>query len=333
MLLHERREALLVHREAAVSRELRRQLDREAVGRGQRKGVVGRDVALRRDLLEQPHPARERFGEALLLTPEDVPNAVPVLRQLRIPRRHLFDDDVREPPEVFEADLARLLHGAADDPAQHVAATFVRGGDAVADEERHPAAVVGEHPMRFRRGLVSVPGDTALCLDPCHDRLVAVRLVDRADTLHDRGQPLEPQAGIDVLRWEGRQRPVRVQLVLHEDEVPELEESVAPWAGGRAAGVAAAVLLTPVVVDLGIRPARTRPADRPEVLRARQLHDPLARHPDRLPQRDRGGVLTEPERRVAGVHSGPDPLPLELEVFADELGGELDRAFLEVLPE
>ncbi len=227
---------VLVHREAALAGELRRQLDGEAVGRGQRERVLGRDRALRGDLVEEAHPARERLREALLLGPQDLPDTVPVLLQLGVPRRHLLDDHVCEPPEVVQADLARLLHGAANDPAQDVAAPLVRGRDAVADEERHPAAVVGEHPVRLRRGLVRVPSDPALGLDPGHDRLVAVRLVDGADALHDRGQPLDPHACIDVLRGERRQRPVRVQLVLHEDEVPELEEAVAARAGGRAPG-------------------------------------------------------------------------------------------------
>ena len=187
--------------------------------------------------------------------------------------------------------------------------------------------------MRLPRGLVRVPSDPALGLDPGHDRLVAVRLVDGADALHDRGQPLDPHACIDVLRGERRQRPVRVQLVLHEDEVPELEEAVAARAGGRAPGLPAAVLVAPVVVDLGVGAARPRPSDRPEVLRARQPHDPLAREADRLPERDRGLVLAEPELRVARVHRRPDPVPVDLQVLADELGGELDCAFLEVLPE
>ena len=261
MLRHELAEALLVHCEAALAGELGRQLDREAVGRGQSEGVLGRDVALRRDLLEEPHPARERLREALLLAPQDIPDAALVLRELGVPGRHLLDDHVGEPPEVVEADLARLLHRAAHDPPEDVAAALVRGRDAVADEERHPAPVVGKHAVGLRRGLVGVPGDPALRLDPGHDRLVAVRLVDRANALHDRGQPLHAHAGVDVLRGERRQRPVHVQLVLHEDEVPELEEPVTARARGRAAGIAAAVLLAPVVVDLGVGPARPRPAD------------------------------------------------------------------------
>src|SRR5206468_10954238 len=135
----------------------------------------------------------------------------------------------------------------------------------------HSTAVVGEDAVGLRRGLVRVPRHAALRFDPGHDRLIAVGLVHgaRGDLLHDRREALDAHPGVHVLLREWRQRAVRAELVLHEDEVPELEEAVAPRAGRRAAGVAAAVLLAPVEVDLGVRPAGARPAHRPEVLAAR----------------------------------------------------------------
>src|SRR4029079_2920674 len=112
-----------------------------------------------------------------------------------------------------------------------------------------------------------------------------------------------------------------------------LEEAVAARARGRAAGVAAAVLLAPVEVDLRVRPARPRPTDRTEVLAAREGDDPLARDADLEPVPDRDLVLAETELRIAGVHGRPDALPVELQVVLDEFRRELDRALLEVLAE
>ena len=108
-----------------------------------------------------------------------------------------------------QPDRPRLLDRAPDDPAEDVAAALVRRGDAVADEEGHPAAVVGEDAVRLRRGLRLAEGDAALGGDPGHDRLVAVRLVDRAvrHVLDDRREPLEPHPGVDVLlRQRGQRR-------------------------------------------------------------------------------------------------------------------------------
>ena len=335
VFLHEPLEPVLVDRVPTLPRELLGQLDREAVRRRERECILGRDVSLGRDFVEELHPARKRLRETLFLRTERFADRLPVRLELRVPLAHLLDDDVGKSPQVFEPDLPRLLDSAADDAPEDVTPALVRGHDAVADEAGHPAPVVGEDAVRLRGHLVRVPGNAALLLDPGHDRLVAVGLVDRpgGHPLHDRGQSLEAHARVDVLLRERRQRPVGLELVLHEDEVPELEEAVAARARGRAAGIATAVLLAPVEVDLRVGPARPRPADRPEVLAAREGDDPLARDADLEPVPDRDLVLAEAELRIAGVHSRPDALPLELQVVLDELGRELDRALLEVLAE
>ena len=155
--------------------------------------------------------------------------------------------------------------------------------------------------------------------DPVHDLAIAVGLVDGHDVLQNRRAALEAEAGVDVLLRERRERAVGVQLVRHEDEVPELEEAIAARARRRAVRLAAAVLLAPVPVDLRVRPARPGPAHGPEVLRGRQRDDPLRRHPDLLPELDRDLVRAELQLRVASVHGDPDAIPVELHVLLDEL--------------
>ena len=104
------------------------------------------------ELLEELEAALERLAEALLLEPQNALDLVRLLGELRVRVAHLLDDDAGHAMDVVEADALRLLDGAADDPPQDVAAPLVRRRDAVADEERHPATVVGEDPMRLRRG-------------------------------------------------------------------------------------------------------------------------------------------------------------------------------------
>ncbi len=183
---------------------------------------------------------------------------------------------------------------------------------------------------RIRRVAVR---DAGLLGDPRHDPLVAVRVVDARHALDDPRRALEPEARVDVLLRQRGQRPVRMELVLHEDEVPELEEPLAPRAAGEAVGLPAACLRAEVVVDLRVGTARPGPTDRPEVLRARQRNDPLGRQPDLLPEPDRHLVRAELQLRVAGVDARPDPVPVELQPLADELRRVLDRAVLEVLAE
>ena len=187
--------------------------------------------------------------------------------------------------------------------------------------------------MRLRRlGRVAVR-DAALLGDPAHDRLVAVGLVDAHDVLQDRGGALDAHAGVDVLLRQRRQLPVRMQLELHEDEVPELEEALAAGAARLAVGLTAAVLDAPVVVHLGVRAARPRAADRPEVFRRGQQDDPLDRLADLLPLVVRDLVLAEPQLRVAREDADPEAFGIELQVIEDELPREIDRALFEVLAE
>ena len=132
----------------------------------------------------------------------------------------------------------------------------------------------------------------------------------------------------------GVSEPSACEVELHEDEVPELEEALAALAAGRAVGLAAAVLLAPVVVELGAGAAGPgRPGGSPEVLGARQPDDPLARDSDPLPAGDRRLVLAEPERGIAGEDRRPDPVAVEPHLLGRELPGEVDRAVLEVVAE
>src|SRR4029079_6970466 len=154
-------------------------------------------------------------------------------------------------------------------------------------------------------------GDARLVGDPAHDLLVAVGVVDRVDSLQDPRAALYAEAGVDVLLRQRRQRAVGVQLELHEDEVPELEEAVAV-AARRALGPAAADALAPVEEHLRVRSARPGPTDRPAGVGARQPDDALRRLAHLLPRAHGDLVLAEAELRVAREDRHPDPLGIEL---------------------
>ncbi len=158
--------AVDIDRLAALLRQLDRELEREPVRRREREGLLAGDRLLRPEILEELQAALEGLEEALLLEPQDTRDLVGMRRQLRIRLSHLLDDDARESVDVVEPDALRLLHGAPDDPAQHVAAPLVRRRHAVAHEERHPAAVVGEDPLRLRRRRRVAVGDARLGGDP-----------------------------------------------------------------------------------------------------------------------------------------------------------------------
>src|SRR5438046_2941765 len=145
--------------------------------------------------------------------------------------------------------------------------------------------------LRYRRS--TRPPRTACAGEPAHDVLVAVGVEDRRNLLQDPRAALEAEPRVDVLLRQRRQRTVRVQLELHEDEVPELEEALT-LAARRALGPAAAGAFPPVVEDLRVGPAWPRPADRPEVVGPRQPRYSFGRHALPLPVGNRDLVLAEP---------------------------------------
>ena len=113
--------------EAALLGELDGQLEREAVGVVELEGVLAGDVSARGDLVEELQAARERLREALLLGGQRGLDLRAVLLELGIGGAHVRDHGAGEPGEErrFEPDPLAVLHRAADDPAQDVAAPLV----------------------------------------------------------------------------------------------------------------------------------------------------------------------------------------------------------------
>ena len=131
---------------------------------------------------------------------------------------------------------------------------------------------------------------------PVQDRPDLVDLVQVVDALQDRRRsapgPCRCRCSSPAARRGSRKSSLLVHvgdLVLHEDEVPELH--VAVLVDLRAA--LRAVVGAAVVVELRARAARARDAHRPEVVLLAAAHDPLGGTPIccarcRSPRRRRG---------------------------------------------
>ena len=328
--LHQLAEAVDVDRLPAFLGELHGELDREPERRRELEGLLAADRLVPGELVEDLLAARERLAEALLLEPNDALDLLGVLAQLGVGVAHLLDHDGREPVDALEPDALAVLDRAAKEAAADVGAALVSGRDAVGDQERDGAAVVGEHAVGLARRLALGVADGGLGLDPVHDDPEAVGVVVRGDALDDAGGALEPHPGVDVLCGQRDELVPGPQVELHEDEVVELVEAVA--VAGLAAGLAAAVLLAAVEEDLRAGAARAGLGGLPEVVVA-EPHDPLGRHSDALPGLDRDGVLVEAEERVPLVDGHPEPLGIELQVLRDELPRVVDGLVLEVVAE
>ena len=189
--------------------------------------------------------------------------------QVRVGVGHRVDDDLgRLAEERLRApEQAAVADGAAQDPAQHVAAALVRRQHAVGDEERHRAAVVGDdlvaealllerRPGRGRGARASGRGSgrTGPCRS-CWSR------PGRRSATRSRPMPVSTPG-----RRQRRQAAVRVELELHEHEVPDLEPARAVLAVVRDALGALGQVGAAVVVELRARAARPDVGHAPPVL-------------------------------------------------------------------
>ena len=255
-------------------------------------------------------------------------------RQLRIHIAEQGDDDGLQArgDEPLDAEPAGVQHGPADDPPQHVPPTLVGRLDAVAGEERHRPAVIGQHAHRLGGGLARAVPRARPGLDLGDHVGERVGFIHGVDALGQRGDALEARAGVDARRRQRLEPAPFEHVVLQEDKVPVLEEPVA-LAAGRAVRAAAAVLGPTVVVQLRARAARTGRPRLPEVVAA-EADDSLAGHAGvGRPQGDR--LLVRRHPLVAAVDADPDAVAVEREAVLayGQVPGALDGVLLEVLAE
>ena len=151
-----------------------------------------------------------------------------------------------------------------------------------------------------------------------------IDLVIVVGALQDGRDALKPHAGVDRGL---RQVDALIRselLVLHEHEIPDLDEAVAFGVGaaGRTAFHARAV----VVENLRGRTARSKLAHRPEIVAARDADDLLVG--------EAGDLAPQPRRLVVvGIDGDQQALLVERIVLGEQLPGERDGALLEIIAE
>ena len=149
-----------------------------------------------------------------------------------------------------------------------------------------------------------------------------VDVVIGRDALHQRGDALEPHAGVD--RGAGQRNALagRDLLILHEHEVPEFKEPVAVLVG--AAGRAAAQALALVVEDFRAGAAGAGLAHRPEIIAGGDADDAVVGKT--------GDFFPQAEGFVVVVIDGDEQLVLgQAEILDDQFPGEFDGLLLEII--
>ena len=215
-----------------------------------------------------------------------------------------------------------MAHRAAHDPAEDIAPALVRRQNAVGDQEAAGAKVVGDDSVaRLRVAFGPGVGQRLAGFD---QRPEGVGIVIVGDALEHRGDALEAHSGVDALLRQLGDDLARGLLVLHEDEVPDLDEAVAVLV--RAAGRAAGDVIAMVVEDFRAGSARTVVAHRPEIVLGRDADDAAVGKPaDPLPQVE--GLV------VRVIDGCGQPVGADPPLLRQQVPGELDRAVLEIIAE
>ena len=202
--------ALPVHRvgeggdidaDAARFQRVLGEIERKAIGVVQReRGIAVEHVALLQAaafLVEDREAALQRLAEPGLFQPQRFLDQVFGAHQFRIGLAHLAHQRPDQPmhQRVAGAEQLRMAHRAPHDPAQHIAAAFVRRQHAVGDQERRRAQMIGDHAQRglllaLRIGAGQF-GDGADQGDEQVDVVIVVL------ALQHGGDALQARAGID----------------------------------------------------------------------------------------------------------------------------------------
>src|SRR6266851_223977 len=123
----------------------------------------------------------------------------------------------------------------------------------------------------------------------------------------DRRDALEAHAGINAFLGKRCTHARLVPVPRDEDQVPDLEKTIAILAVRPAVRPPTTVLRAPVVMDLGVRSARPGRTRRPEVVLIPKTPDPFGRDAGLLPDLEALVIVV--------VDAGPQPLLFELEIF------------------
>ena len=212
-----------------------------------------------------------------------------------------------------------MAHRAAHNAAQNVATTVVGRHHTIRDKERGRTQVVRDHTvMRFTWAVWVNAGGVGRCFNQSAHQvgIVVVMLA-----LKQRANPFQPHACVDGLHVQRFHRAIFELFVLHENDVPNFDETVAVflWRTRRATPDVIAV----IVENLGARTARTSRPHLPEVIRGRNADDAILRNADFFPNLKRFVVgMVDGRQKTFGI---------DVKIFGDQFPSERNSFVLEIV--
>ncbi len=278
------REAFAVDIQALIADEVVSDLKRKAVGgvKVEAGGAVNDGLTvllhLLNDFIQVANAVIQGLVEAVLFPFNGLEDRLAVLAEFRISVAVGFDDGIRDFAHegLFQTDLLTEADSAANDHTANVVAAHVARDNAVGNQERGGAAVVGNHAVRREVGVHFLFGLAGKFAKFRHGRGEEVGLIVGILVLEDGDDALEAHAGVDILVRKRDQGVLINAVVLHEDQVPQLHVTVA--VAVHAADMVRIVALLAVIrahihMNFGAGTARTGVGHFPEVLFTAEIHD------------------------------------------------------------
>ena len=172
-----------------------------------------------------------------------------LLHEIGIGLAHNFNSgiDERRRDEISDVEQVGLAHRPANDPAQHVAASFVRREHTVAHKETHGSSVLGENSKRNIGTLPCTEARIGYALCSFYERSENISFKNRIDTLEHTEDSFKTSTGVDVLLWQLGVVTIGVASELHKHEIPDFKE---PFVATRCGPTLGAVRRTLVDVNL-----------------------------------------------------------------------------------
>ena len=231
LLFHGGGKASGVDPNIAGAQRILRQIEGKSEGVVKLEGDIswqrGASRELGRCIRQQPKAALQRFTEAAFFELERFGDQWLGPHQLLVGLAHLPDQRRHEAmhQRIGSTEQMRVPHRPPHDPAQNIAAPFVRRQYAIGNQETRCPQMIGDDPVA--RLVLALSLDTCRFDRCCDQRLEQIDLVVVVRALEHGGNPLEPHAGvdrrfrqIDPITW-------TAAFILHENEVPDLNEPVA----------------------------------------------------------------------------------------------------------
>ena len=333
-------EAVQVDGVAALGGDQFGQVDREAVGVIEDEGVGAGNLlgagGFGHIVVQHADAAVEGAQEGHLLFTDDAFDQFLLGRKFRIGTAHVGDQLGNEAAEErlgkTEEGIA-VADGAAQDAADDIAGLDVGRQLAVGDGEGDGTDVVGAD-AHGHVGLLSVMVFLAAeFFQPADQAAEDVGLVVAGLALEHHAEALETQAGVDALGRKRLEVAVGFAVVLHEHQVPDLDDLVVVGvdeAGARDRrnlGVG-----TQVDVDLAARTARAGVAHFPEIVMLVAEQDMVGGH---VPEPGLAGLLVQGGAvfGAAFEHGGVQLGLVDLVHFGQQFPGPVDGLGLEIVAE